>query len=714
MKALYLKKKSPDNQIITVTHEKYTSEKIAVNLFIIGFVSSSFQFLLLREMMNISGGYELISGTFLGSWLIGSAIGSAIAARSKLNNLKKINLIFSLSPVISILLLLLLSGFILNPGETPSFLVSMISTLFILLPFCLCSGFTFIKLLNIAREVNGFIPGKSFSLETAGGIAAGLLTAMLTSGKFNSYQLILLISTLYLAYTLNTFYFTDKRFLISSKLVFLILSAGIIIFNTDLLFRQILLRGIKVTGTTDTPYGNITQGNYMGESSLYYNQRLISYLGDIAESEENIHYAMLQCESPEKVIIVSGYLPSLITELSKYKLKKITFIERDPALTEKVSEITGPVLSELVIENNDAFRYIRNQAEKVDAIILLLPPPSTLLINRYYTTEFFKNVKDKLNSDGVFMCSPLPGDNYLNKESVNMYSSIFNSLGSVFNNVKPVIGNKLYLIASDKDISVSFCKLVELRTIKTTYVNSDYLDDENIIRKSNEVISLVDYDIKQNGSSFPIACFYYQSYNFSKDHSEKVFSVILIVLVFALPLVTIRKKSLFMYFSASSLAGFEIILLLTIQLVFGNMYQLTGLVIAVLMSGLAIGSGMRLTGLNKLSLSVKGLIIICFYILFGLFYDYLITMKAVLPLFGIFLVSTLIPAIFTGHLFRELTIKTENIVSTSFYSADLAGSAFGFILLSGFAIPVLGIQVSFYLLASLILAGILFGTISDK
>jgi hypothetical protein len=169
-----------------------------------------------------------------------------------------------------------------------------------------------------------------------------------------------------------------------------------------------------------------------------------------------------------------------------------------------------------------------------------------------------------------------------------------------------------------------------------------------------------------------------------------------------------------MCFSASSLAGFEIILLLTIQLIFGNMYQLTGLVVAVLMSGLAIGSGISLSFLNRMSFRIKGLILICFYILSGLLYENLITIKTVLPSFGIIFISTLLPAIFTGHLFRELTVNTENIVSSSFYSADLAGSAFGFILLSGFAIPVLGIQISFYLLASLILAGILFGTNSNK
>jgi hypothetical protein len=42
------------------------------------------------------------------------------------------------------------------------------------------------------------------------------------------------------------------------------------------------------------------------------------------------------------------------------------------------------------------------------------------------------------------------------------------------------------------------------------------------------------------------------------------------------------------------------------------------------------------------------------------------------------------------------------------------GSAFGFIFISGFAVPMLGIQISAYLLAALIFGGILFGTISNK
>ena len=48
-----------------------------------------------------------------------------------------------------------------------------------------------------------------------------------------------------------------------------------------------------------------------------------------------------------------------------------------------------------------------------------------------------------------------------------------------------------------------------------------------------------------------------------------------------------------MYFSASALAGFEIIILLTLQLTAGNMYQSAGLILASLMAGLAIGAGTK-------------------------------------------------------------------------------------------------------------------------
>ena len=695
--------------------QKLTSSQIRINLFIIGFVSSSIQFLLMREIMNVTGGYELITGSFLGSWLIGSAVGSSLAGRSTLNDIRKINLVFSVSPIISLILMLILSRVFLSPGETPSSLAAIIFTLLVLIPFCLASGFTFIKLITTARSVNNFVPGKSFSIETAGGIVAGIITALLTAGLLSTYKLLLLIILIAIGYVLTTYYVNRPKTKLFAKFSIIILGTLIIFLNPDLLFRQILLPGIKITGTKDTPYGNITKGKYKGEESLYYNQRLLAYNDDATEREEDIHYAMLQSESPDKVILISGSPQSHIQEILKYPVSSIIYIERDPALIKYETSVSDKFSGKVVVVNMDAYRYIGKSTESVDVIILLVPPPSTLLLNRYYTTEFFAGVKRRLKPDGIFMCSPGPGDDYFNKESLNLYSSIYNSLAANFKNVKPVSGNKLYFIASDKPILLSFCKLVDERHIKNIYVSSDFLEDDLITAKSDKINALIDHGIKQNRSSFPVACLHSQSYQFSKNLGEKIPAIVLMFIIFALPVTTIKRRNLLMYFSASALAGFEIIILLSLQIMIGNMYQLTGLIIAGLMTGLAVGSGINFRLLYTISLRNKVILLILFYIIFGTIYNYMLELKSGLLAVVVIMLSGFLPAFFTGHIFRELTGKTEGIeISPAIYSADLAGSAFGFILISGFSVPVLGIRVSVFLLAALISGGILFGTIRNK
>ena len=312
------------------------------------------------------------------------------------------------------------------------------------------------------------------------------------------------------------------------------------------------------------------------------------------------------------------------------------------------------------------------------------------------------------------MCSTGPGDNYLNRQSINLSSSVYNSLAANFVNVKPVVGNKLYFIASDNPVSLSFCSLADEKNIKNVYVSHDYLDDERVTKKSEEVMALIDRGLKQNRSAFPGAAFHSQMYQFSKNLDEKIPAILLLLIIFALPVVTIKRASLLMYSSASALAGFEIIILLMLQIMVGNMYQLTGLIIAGLMTGLALGSGFNIWLLNTISVRTKVISLILFYIIFGLLFNYMIELKSSLTAVIVTILSGFLPAVITGSIFRDLTGKNREVLTISgIYSADLAGSAFGFIFISGLAIPVFGIQVSVYLLAMFILGGILFGTVKN-
>jgi hypothetical protein len=102
------------------------------------------------------------------------------------------------------------------------------------------------------------------------------------------------------------------------------------------------------------------------------------------------------------------------------------------------------------------------------------------------------------------------------------------------------------------------------------------------------------------------------------------------------------------------------------------------------------------------------------YLLTGLLYNSITGIKHDISV-GLIILTAFLPAILTGRIFRELTAKSNEMAAiSSVYSADLAGSALGFILVTGVAIPVLGIQISIFLLSALIFAGLLFGTIGNK
>jgi hypothetical protein len=225
----------------------------------------------------------------------------------------------------------------------------------------------------------------------------------------------------------------------------------------------------------------------------------------------------------------------------------------------------------------------------------------------------------------------------------------------------------------------------------------------------------MDNSIKYNRSTLPIACFYYQSFNLSKNLNEKIPAIILLTLLFAVSLRNFRTENAIMYFSAFALAGYEIILLLLLQLTIGNMYQLTGLIISGLMAGLAIGSGIKIQFPGKKPAGIKALLLILFYAIAGFSIERIISINGNFMLTGLLILSGFLPAVITGSFFRDLTsVEIINSGSSRVYSADLSGSALGFIAFSGLAVPLLGISKSLLILPVLILSGFLFTSISKK
>jgi hypothetical protein len=251
-----------------------------------------------------------------------------------------------------------------------------------------------------------------------------------------------------------------------------------------------------------------------------------------------------------------------------------------------------------------------------------------------------------------------------------------------------------------------------LKRINNTYVGPDYLSDDLIESKSAEFLDLIDPSAWKNTADSPVAYFSHQSLIFSMNPGEKTPSILLMGLIFALPAALVKRRNIVMYSGASALAGFEIIQLITLQQNAGNMYQLTGILIAGLMSGLAVGAGTELRRYRSFTITAKGIILVMFYFLTGILYSHAGLIGSEFLLIVIMLLLSFVPAFITGSIFRQLTsegIGKEN--AAGIYSADLAGSALGFILVSSLSLPLLGIRSTLFLLSLVIFAGFLIGTV---
>jgi spermidine synthase len=478
---------------------------------------------------------------------------------------------------------------------------------------------------------------------------------------------------------------------------------AVIVFEPDTHIRNILLGSVKVIESSDSKYGNIAIGYYQGERSIFYDHRLIDYEQDEKQREENIHYAMLQHEEPRDVLIISGGSGKHIREVLKYKgVKTVSYLERDPELLALTRDSTMEYPGvDVRIVNDDAFSYIRKTDRKYDVIISLLTEPDNIVTNRFYTKEYFLDIKEILRPGGIFMLKAGVASSYISEEESAFISTVYNSLDCAFKNIMPIKGESIYLLSSDSTLTTAITDLVSERGLENTYVNSYYLNDEIISYSSQQVSELIDESLPENLLDRPRAVFYKQRYQLNKAGSNRLPAIIIISLLLLLPFIRGSNSARTMYSASLNLAGTEILALILIQSTAGNFYQLAGLLIAAVMGGLAAGSsaGIYLKDrVVELSPVLLGLLAVLFALLSPRILEFQSGSIAVIISF----VLVIVPAVLAGYYYRRKTEKDINSRTISgIYFADLCGAALGFMIIAGILVPFYGIKSTFFILAFL-------------
>lgn len=654
----------------------------------------------------MSGESENTTAIFLAFWLVISSAGAFLAKRIKNISLKNLFFVFISAPLLSLVLFLLSGRALVEPGEIMSAPDIVLMLLVTLTPTAVVSSFAFVKISILRSENLNAVPGNSFGVETIGSVIAGILattSALLFIGSFQFYFLVIVVAALASALVIINKTVSKKIFLCVAPAAVMVLL--IILFPPDNTIRNFQLRNIDTTETIDTPYGNITSGVYNGDQTLYYNFHPLYFNNDEIQSEEDIHYAMLQSGSHEKVLLISGGLENHIEEIMKYKPDQVHYYEYDPGLL-RIEKKNSDILTntKITLGKEDAFRHLMRSNENYDVIIQLTDLPLTLSTNRYYSREYFTYVKKNLSKGGVFACAPVNSFNYVSENYIKALSSIVNALKISFRNVIVIRGNRLFIIASDSTLRTDICELVKEKQINNIYVNCDYMNDADITKKSSILISKVDNDVKPNSLIKPVTSWYGNKVLLEK-HGYRQNITFFLVFIILIPLVRMKRQALIMYSSSAALAGLGIIAIFLFQATFGNAHLLSSIVLSILFSGLATGAALNNKSLKNSNILPAG--IAALLALTALF-SVLITEIQSYPVFFLFLPVIVFSAgILAGSYYRAITSEKAANMTGKIYGADLAGAAFGYLVTGTVIIPMAGI-----ILAPLILSGLILLTLA--
>jgi len=590
-----------------------------------GFAATVVQVLMIREISTVFQGNELLMGWTIGAWMLFTGTG-ALLGRKQNNDvntgkaLQTVLVLIGILPICFIILMNLFRNTIFPPGILINPAHFLLILIIILSPVGLLSGYLFALLVRMyQREKSGYV--KVYALEAIGSLAGGLVASLIFIYWFSILQSLLMV---FLFILVVLFFAEHKRIqLISGIGVILIIITSFFV-PFDQYIKSFLFINQEVVQSKETYYGNVVITSNADQYNIYENGSLSFTTDNVIIREEYVHYAMFQKDNPENILLIGGGISGSLSEILKYpSVKKIDYVELNPQLIRIVSDyIPFPDNPKINVIYGDGRRFLQRTNSRYDIAILAIPDPSSLQTNRFYTHEFITLLKSRLNNGSVIMLSHTPAGNYVDSESAKIEGTIFNTLKDTFRNVKIIPGENDYFLASDSLINIQIAALASSKPIENTYVNQYYMDDPSIIERSQYIEHNILEQNILNSDKKPLPVFYHTLKFLSQFNQRSIFYLVLPILILVLPVFFMRSVSVGIFVTGFTGSAIELMLIFSFQTFYGYVYSAIGLIIAVFMGGLALGSiyGSRIQ-INRKHFLLAQFLLLAYALLFPIFWE---------------------------------------------------------------------------------------------
>ena len=729
-------------------------KRLVVAWILMGFSSMVGQVVLMRELLVAFYGNEASIGIILACWLFWVGVGSLGLGRI-VQKIRKRMRFFVLSQLLLSLFLPLsiilarTSKHVLgvSPGEIIG-LVPIIAISFVLLaPLCLVLGFLFALSCRLFSPENkkaaGYI-GRIYVFEAVGATMGGALFSYVLIRFVQPFQIAWLVCTLNLLSAFSIAFYRDYfRGRVLAFVLLLVLMADLL-FGLKCVDRIQRLSvewqwpGFKILSSEDSVYGNVTVNERVDQRNFFENGLLLFAHPDRFSAEESVHFALLEHPDPKHVLLLGGGVSGSLAEVLKHSIDQVTYVELDPliiSMAEKFISREELMLDrpEVSIHLIDGRLFVKQSRQKFDVIIINLPEPFTTQLNRFYTVEFYQEARRILADDGIISFRITSAENYISDELGQLLASFSQTLDRVFGEVTILPGNTNVFLACPQKGVLTYSpdvliRRVRERSIETQYIREYYLPyrlvDERISYLNTRLAEAK--DIKTNTDFHPISSFY-DLVHWTTQFRSSLHSIIrtfskltplrilvplgilsLLLFLWGLRSAVVRRTAILVAVGTTGALEiiFEVVVLLTFQVLYGFVYAKVGIILMGFMIGLTLGGGWMTRRIERREISYSSFLMIqaalCVYplVLIGIFKGLselggitlvFISTEILFPLLiavGGFLGGMQFPL--ANRIYIEQAGRVGNTGGMS-YGIDVLGSSFGALIAGSVLIPVLGI-----------------------
>jgi spermidine synthase len=703
------------------------------NLFALGFISILGQVVLLRELNVASYGVEIVYTLALGIWLVATASGAIFRRRTRLlPSSPKVHILFILfSIVLPLDVAFLRSVRVLFAGYPGVYLTLQLQFAAIfasLLPVGLILGILFRWVAGKFITDGGSLAG-AYAIEGVGGLAGGLCSTALLKFGFQNFVIALICALVALGASLLD---SNRRF--HGKLRFVI--GGIFVALISLVWEAPLVDRIMTSwthpdlvATTDSQYSRITVTYLNGQASVFENDALL-FDTESTRAEQFVHLAALQHPHPDTVLVLGGGIEGTVREILLHSPRIVDYVELNPALLQLVPPNLPSAIQKSLQDDrvrifvNDPRRFLE-QASSYDLILVGMPEPASGQANRYYTQEFFRQCRAKLNKHGIIAFSLESSENFWTPLLTRRMVSIYRAIKSVFPEVLFIPGTTNVVIASTdaltKDPQVLSARLharkIEARMVSDAYLHYVFTNDrfEEIARTLESGTAPINTDIQPICYQYTVLIWLSKFLPTSKSWNLQFPEFrggrgILWLVALSLPALLLSnarwviRRAVLMGIGGLAGMSLETVLLLYFQIKSGILYQDIGILLTGFMAGLAVGA-YAVEKISARPAKSVGFALLGGFAVLSILIGWSIQSGLGTGLAGCFgfliITGFLVSGIFAYAALKEPDDQFTAIAPL--YVADLIGGCLGSLLTSMVLAPMTGLVTSSYLMVPLIM-----------